>query len=270
MDDERKSIGFALIGASNLTYALPQAVDSVLRRFAGETVRFYLAHGPGRSFGIDAGVLGLKFRGHRESALLERIDRDSDQVHLAGAIITDVGNDIPYEIPVPTILAWVEELTRALAAPGATVGITALPVGSIQRVTAWKYRLIRPVFYPGCKLSLDETFARVLEVQSGLEAITGRVPGDVRLLPVESSWYGFDRFHLRRSARRTAWRAWVDAVTPSHLPASSARGARVPTLAQCLRLRFISPEEYFVFGRRRGKRRAEPVRLGDRVSLHVC
>ncbi|HLU46582.1 MAG TPA: hypothetical protein VK116_00810, partial [Planctomycetota bacterium] len=171
-----EAIAFAVLGASNLTHAFPQAIRAIVRRLPNRPAILHVAHGPGRSYGLDAGILGITFRGHRESVLRERIDAERGRVKLEGAILTDIGNDIPYEVPVPTILEWVGEIVRSLVSRGARVGITRLPVEAVRDLPSWRFRMLLPLFYPRCRLSREEIFARMVAVEQGLDEIAARMP----------------------------------------------------------------------------------------------
>lgn len=203
----------ALLGASNLSLSLAYALPHLVGRFAGRDLSIYVAHGPGRSYGSEAGALWLRFKGLAGCGLIEALESGRE----AGgpraetwALLTDVGNDILYRTGAERLVSWVEEITRRLLALGARVGITALPLESVEAIAALKYRLLRPVFFPFRPMALAEVIAQMRAIQARLGELA-RTPG-VRVLPTRASWYGFDHFHLRRRSRAQAFGVWLDEV----------------------------------------------------------
>jgi hypothetical protein len=270
-----------LLGASNLTMALPQALEALERRFPDEMIVARVAHGPGRSFGLDAGLPGLRFRGHRESSLLQDIERRDRTLPLS-ALITDIGNDILYDVEPLRLLEWVREITVRIQSTGGDVVLTSLPLETVRRIPAWKYRCLRTVYFPGSRLPLAETLARVEAVTTGLEDVC-RETG-ARLLASNSEWYGFDHFHLRLSRRRDAFRAWIsefapgprsqreNALDPSKSAVSS--GENEPTRRGVSAwgrawLRFRRPERLFVLGKELRRVPLPTYELGPRLRLRL-
>ena len=252
-----------LLGASNLFLAFPAALRHALGRLAGSEVSIYAAHGPGRSYGVEAGVPGLKFTGIARSGLLEAVERDHEAHGAAptAALLTDIGNDILYRSGVDRILGWVEEIAIRLQALGASMAIPSLPCESIEALPAWKFRVIRSLVYPFRPMAREEVLRQVREVQERLEEL-GR-HRDVPILPTRSEWYGFDHVHLRRGARETAFGGWLDAVLPRRgIP---VRGGGLLG-AGGARLRLHLPAECVLFGmRQRRRQQGLPIAAGARL-----
>ncbi len=251
-----------LLGASNLFLAFPGVLRHALGRLAGSEVSIYAAHGPGRSYGIEAGVPGLKFTGIAQSGLVDAIEREHEARGAAAtaALLTDVGNDILYRSGVDRVLGWIEEIAGRLQALGASVAVTSLPQESLEALPAWKFCLIRPLFFPFRPMPREEVLRQVREVQERLEDL-GRRRG-VAILPTRPEWYGFDHFHLRRGARRTAFDGWLDAVLPRKEDAARGGGLSVGGA----RLRLHRPAECVVAGiRRRRNPQGWPIAPGARL-----
>lgn len=204
-----------LLGASNLTLALPAAVREGLRRLDASPRTLVVAHGPGRSYGIDAGVVGFRFAGLSACRLAEQIDeiRAEDDGCTGWALLTDVGNDILYGCSVEEILGWVDGIAASLLERGLAVGITALPLESIRALRPLKFAVLRRALFPFRPMSKDEVLRRAGEIQSGLEEIARSRAA--RLLPVRREWYGADPIHLLRGRRDEALRLWLDGIAPA-------------------------------------------------------
>ena len=235
-----------LLGASNLSFALSKAAGIALHAL-GAPLSLYVAHGPGRSYGIEAGPLWIRYPGILGSGVLEALESaNGGDRPPTWALLTDLGNDIPYGVPVETVLAWITEIARRLRAAGARVGVTSLPVESLCAIPAFKFRVLRPLFFPTRPMRREDVIARACELQTGLE---GLVESEgIQVLPTRRGWYGFDHFHLRARSRGEAFRTWLGAL----LDRPGAMAAPPRSLG---RLRFHRPLEYLF---RRGRRPTGP------------
>src|SRR5438552_11262132 len=103
----REPVGrLAALGASNLTRGF-QAVVSAARAAWGGEVEILAALGHGRSYGVRSRVAFRALPGILESGLWPELESRPRAV--TRALVTDVGNDIPYGFLADQILAWVEE-----------------------------------------------------------------------------------------------------------------------------------------------------------------
>ena len=189
------------LGASNLTLGIQTAISTARGAF-GPSVEVLAANGYGRSYGALSSIAGRTLPGILQSGLwreLEQLDRAPTR-----AIIMDVGNDILYGFAPEQILAWVEEAAERLLAHTLEVTITDLPVESVKRLSPAKFLFFRSLFFPPCRLSRDEAFARVDEVNAGLIRLAAS--RQLRLLRLPSAWYGFDPIHIQPAFWGEAWK----------------------------------------------------------------
>jgi hypothetical protein len=172
------------------------------------------------------------------------------------ALVTDVGNDIVYGVPAEQILGWVDDALARLAAISDDVALTNLPMDSLRRLSPAKFRAVRSVFFPSCRLSLDAMLATAEGVNAGLEAMARA--RRVRFVALQPSWYGFDPIHIRPALWRDAWQEILGAAHP-------VRRSRV----EAVRLYAMRPERQWLFGveQRRAQEGAR-LRRGGRVWLY--
>lgn len=214
----------ALLGASNLTLSLPEAVASARRADPERPLELHVAHGPGRSYGRPAGPLWIRYAPLNRCGLVDAIESARPERRAGGrALLTDIGNDILYGAGEHRLLEWVAGLTRRLVRAGLRVALTSLPLESIEALSARRYRLLRPLFFPLHPMPHEEMLDRVRAVQAGLERLA-RDEG-CELLAARREWYGFDHFHIRRSARRAAMEAWVGGRGREPRAPDESRGA---------------------------------------------
>ncbi len=206
------------IGASNLSRGLSRLVATAQGR--GGPTDLLVAAGHGRSYGANSRVAWRRLPSILRSGLWHALDRlePSGSARPVRAVVTDIGNDLLYGFSVEQTAGWVRECVARLAGRGARVAITSLPLESVARAGAVRYRLLRTVYVPGCPLSLEQLRAaaeRLDEAVRGIAAEHGAV-----LVEQPGDWYGFDSIHVRRRRLDALWNTAADAWG---LPISIAR-----------------------------------------------
>jgi hypothetical protein len=178
------------------------------------------------------------------------------------ALITDVGNDVIYGVPVEGIVAWVSTCIDRLHAAGATVVVTLPPMASIERLGPWRYHIAKSLLFPGRRMPLPEVVRRSRELSDGLTSL-GDQDG-VTVVEPDGRWYGLDPIHPRRRHLDTAWRKSLGPWA-----ASGAGPARVKASpARWVRLRTATPQHWWLAGRQMG--RTQPsARLGDGSTIRL-
>lgn len=250
-----------LLGASNLALGLGAVLEAA-RSILGRPIDVWGAIGHGRSFGIFSRVLARGLPGIGECGLWQALR--AAPAAPTYALITDVGNDLLYEVPVATILAWLRECLERLGEIEARTVITRLPLGSVRRLSRARFLLARSLFYPGRGLPLETVLERAQDLDGRLEGLARefQVPAVVQ----HEGWYGLDPIHIRRRQREAAWRQvlgrWHEGGAPPAPPATISAADR-------LALRRTRPERWWLLGRER--RRPQPcgeLTDGSRISLY--
>jgi hypothetical protein len=236
---------FVALGASNLLRGFSTVVNTARAAF-GEALDVVAALGHGRSYGIRSSFLFRSLPGITESGLWSRLEALSRPQ--GRALITDVGNDILYHVPVETILAWVRACATRLSELGFEVVLTDLPIESLRRLSPLRFVLFRSVFVPTCRHPFREALIRAEAVNAGIVAFAAeRRHTLVRQRP---DWYGFDPIHIRPAAWAGAWRSIVLAGKDTPQPLSPDRAV------SALGLYLARPERRWLFGVEGG--RAQP------------
>lgn len=119
------------------------------------------------------------------------------------AVITDIGNDLGYEVPVDTLLEWVAGCMDHLQQLGANVVVTDIPVDTIRDVRQAKFLLFRTVLFPACRLNREELTCRVQSLREGLLELAESK--NITVIPVQNHWYGFDPIHPRLRYLKQLW-----------------------------------------------------------------
>jgi hypothetical protein len=249
-----------LLGASNLRRALGTAV-AVARRIWGAPLDVLAAAGHGRSYGLQRGVPWRILPGIVECDLWAMLAQRPPAP--TAAIVTDVGNDLLYDVPVATVADWVEQCVDRLLEAGAGVTMTALPLCSLHGMSAARFLFLRSLLFPGCRLSYSNVLERARELDLRLRGIA-----EARSLPLvehRSHWYGVDPIHIR-------WRhlasAWHEILTTSMHDAPSRPLCRCSFRSWLYFLR-LAPAHYWFFGRERQREQPCGV-LEDGTTVSLC
>ena len=221
------------LGASNLTRGLP-AVVAAARSAWGPEVELLAALGLGRSYGSRSRIGVRSLPSILESGLWAQLEKMPPAT--TRAVITDVGNDIPYGFSAPQILEWVDQAASRLQAVASEVVITDLPMTSLRRTSHAKFLFFRSILFPPCRLSFEQVLKTADDVSSGLERLAAT--RSLRFHRSRSEWYGFDPIHIRPSLWHEAWREILAA--PTNGKPTSRRDA--------LALYAAPPERQWLFG----------------------
>jgi hypothetical protein len=187
--------------------------------------------------------------------------------HQAGlstaALITDIGNDILYEVPVAQIISWVQISVERLQTIDATICVTLPPIDSARGLSLRKFLFFRKLFFPRCRLQLNEVRERAHQLNDGIAKLA--VSHGVKVAAQRGEWYGFDPIHIRLRHWRHAWFSilehWSDADSAAHNP---ARGS----LTRWTYLRTRAPDARRLFGKNMRKNQPSArFRSGTHVSF---
>ena len=228
-----------MLGASNLSRAFPIALSMAQHVFDGH-LDFFIAKGHGRSYGKDSTCLGKKISGIFSCGIWRALEQKKS-VPIT-AFMTDIGNDLAYEVPVETLLGWIETCLDRLIALGARVVLSDLPIDVLRQVGAARYRLFRAILFPQCRLGWRELLGRAELLSERLCELA-----ELREVPMfigRNDWYDLDPIHPRRGTLSEIWAQQFALVAPtSH---QLRRHQCSPALAWYLR--GLQPESWSTFG----------------------
>lgn len=260
-----------LLGASNLARAFPTVVD-VARQLWGGPLDVLAALGHGRSYGVRSGLFGRTLSGLSECGLWDALRGRPDLP--TAALLTDVGNDLLYDLPPETIAGWVADCLDRLRARGACAVLTRLPLANVRRLTPGRFAAIRSILYPRSRLTYAVAQQRVAELDERLVRLAG--DRGVPIVELQTAWYGIDPIHIRTRHHGPAFheilRPWCEEESPADASAVRPRAATaLPRFApgRWLRYQMLSPERYWRWNAER--RHPQPARVeqdGTTISLY--
>jgi hypothetical protein len=247
------------LGASNLRLSFSTVVATA-RQMWGEPVEIMAAIGHGRSYGQDSQVFGRKISGIFPCALWQ--DLQNRPSLPTSALVTDIGNDLLHGVPPKQVLEWVGQCLDRLSDVGATTLVTELPVASIARLSEWRYRFFRRLFFPRSKLAYKH--AQTLAVGLNRELAALCQARKIPIIPVSDEWYGLDPIHMKRGVR---WKAWPTLLAGWRGVDDIIKVARSPFWTSAY-LASLAPHEHSLFGIRR--RKPQPSgRLPDGTTISL-
>jgi hypothetical protein len=249
-----------LLGASNLTIGFPLLLDNLRRELEGP-IHVYAALGLGRSYGISSRVLCRGLPGIVGCNLWAKLEQNGKPPGSTFALVTDVGNDLLYNVEVSQIVAWVKTCLDRLVEQRAEIVMTLLPIASVERMSSWRYSLFRTIFFPTTRISLPEVLQRARDLNAQLQQL-GREYGVPTFEP-PGEWYGFDPIHIASRHRCQAWNRILSGW-PSLEPSTEFTSASWRTQSRFLRSR---PAERRLCGRLQTMR--QPVLKLDQTDVFL-
>ena len=202
---------FVLLGASNLTLSLGLVIQLLQRRIGGPS-DVLVAAGHGRSYGQLSQVMFRELPGITSSGLWKRLELAN--VRPAYALLTDVGNDIPYGYSPEQILGWVSLCVSRLQRQAIYIVMTNVPIASIKAISEWRYKMLRSVLFPRCQLSRREIVERASVVHHGLVEMAASK--HFELLEPSSDWFGADAIHVRYWKRKAFYQRITERFSASN------------------------------------------------------
>jgi hypothetical protein len=214
-----------VVGASNVSRGLARFAAAVRARTGAADL--FLAAGHGRSYGATSRVWMRRLPSILGCGLWRALDREPGDVAATRppvALVTDIGNDLLYGFTPVQVGDWVRETLRRLADRGARVAVTRLPLASLAGVGEARYRVLRSVYVPGCRLALGRLRDAAADLDARIVSMAGEF--DATLIDQPAAWYGLDAIHVRRDRLDELWRracdAWEIDEADGSLRASSA------------------------------------------------
>lgn len=226
-----------ILGGSNVSRGI-SIIFETARRIVAPPAEFLIAMGHGRSYGQRSRLMGRGLPGITESGLWSALSEG--QPAETFALLTDVGNDVAYGVPIPQIARWVEWCLLRLGDCGARVVMTTLPLESLERLPTWHFDLARTIFYPGRPVKKKDAMARIADLNEGIRAL-GQAHG-AAVVEQDLSWYGLDPIHIRRARLASAWGRIMSSWNGGQGP----QGAVAGSPGRWLRLRLQTPPQWWL------------------------
>ncbi|MCA9162640.1 MAG: hypothetical protein KDA62_06660 [Planctomycetales bacterium] len=234
-EPERRAV---ILGASNVIRGI-SAVVATAQAASGSPLDLMFACGHGRSYGQTSCVLGRTLPGIVPCGLWDAWKQRPAVP--TSALLTDVGNDLLYDVSVSQITDWVRTCCDRLRPVCERLIITELPLVSLRTLQPRRFQLMRTILFPKSRLSLEQALDRAEQLNANLVDLANQFEASV--LHPRSEWYGYDPIHIRAPHYQSAWSEILQGWTDAEIEPPNPSG-----WLNWLRLRRLRPEKRKLFG----------------------
>ncbi len=158
--------------------------------------------GPGRGYCTEGGIFNITYPPIGSCGILKSASGRAQGARQVVALITDIGNDIMYGVPVSEITSCLNTLLQNLDAIGADVFVNPIPLDFAEDVSEHQFRILRSVFYPHSAIDYSGAAKAVTAVNGFLRDSAG---GRIHLLPSVKDFCGVDKIHYSIFRSHKAW-----------------------------------------------------------------
>jgi hypothetical protein len=127
-------------------------------------------------------------------------------------LLTDIGNDIVFGVPVTRITAWVEQTLERVAPFSERIIVTEIPLDSVSRTAPATFLALRSLFFPESRLRFGDALDRAQQLNESIVRLARQFRAAV--VKPQPGWYGLDPIHIRYRNFAEAWQqilsAWRD------------------------------------------------------------
>jgi len=193
---------FVFMGASNLARGYSALANCLVRCLAPHPVEILHAMGPGRGYCAEGGIFNITYSPIGSCGILKSASGRAQGARRVVALITDIGNDIMYDVPVSEITSCLNTLLQNLDAIGADVFVNPIPLDFAEDVSERQFRILKSIFYPHSAMNYIRATKAVTAVNGFLRDSAG---GRIHLLPSAKDFCGVDKIHYSIFRSHKAW-----------------------------------------------------------------
>tara|TARA_B100000686_G_C16670785_1_gene906329 strand:+ start:336 stop:1088 length:753 start_codon:yes stop_codon:yes gene_type:complete len=191
---------FVFLGASNLARghrALAQCLESVLQPQSSE---FFFALGPGRAYRANGGILFHRYDSIETCGVLERAGRDIDRTSSLTVLLTDIGNDIMYGVPVEELIECLEGILQKLGDLEADIHVSPISSWLERQLDPVRFNILKALFYPKSGMTYPSTIDALIRINRYIRT-------EIRATIIEGldAFVGLDKIHYSFFRSGSAW-----------------------------------------------------------------
>ncbi len=202
------TIHFILLGASNLARA-QFGLNRYFERSFPNLVSTSIASGPGRAYSVSGGIFGVSYSPLKTSPIFKLGREKSSNYRLTIGLISDIGNDIMYGVPVQKLIQDLEKSIHDLSDFCSHIFAVPIPYQKIKSLNHWQINIIKRILFPKCELSPEKIMTSIQTVNQFLSEITN---SKFKLLKEVDDCIGWDRAHYDISKMHIAWTQIINQI----------------------------------------------------------
>jgi hypothetical protein len=204
----KPKIHFILLGASNLARAR-FGLNQYLENSFSNSISTSIASGPGRAYCVSGGIFGLNYPPLKTSKIINAGREESSNYSQTIALISDIGNDIMYGVPIQKLIQDLEKSIRDLSDFCSHVFTVPIPCKKIENLSHWQINALKRFLFPTCQLSPGQIISSIQTVNQLLSEIN---TPKFTLLKTMDDCIGWDRAHYDLSKMHIAWNKIIDQI----------------------------------------------------------
>ena len=147
------------------------------------------------------GILECQLWSALESYVQEMCNHAGPRV----ALVTDIGNDLLYQVELKQVIEWLEECVDRLCRLGFETVVTTLPMTSVLAMGALRFTVARNILFPDCHMSWGDVLSASSELDEAVRRMANR--RNLEVIIPSAKWYTADPIHIRQSRQRRAFEA---------------------------------------------------------------
>jgi hypothetical protein len=193
---------FVLLGASNLARGYSALSRKISQNIS--QVEFVNAMGPGRGYCARGGLLNFTYSPIGECRVMDSAEVYAKQGRRIAVLLTDIGNDIMYGVPDPSLVECLDSLIEKSLQWNAEVFVTSIHVDVSKDLGKTSFKLLQTIFYPKSPVTLEQADSAVKKVNHYLEE-KAQQNERVHLVSGLSAFCGMDKIHYSLLKSHLAW-----------------------------------------------------------------
>ncbi len=202
LSSNKDKVLILLLGASNLSRAYSGLVSFFKLNLVSVEVKVLAAFGSGRAYSTSAGMLNIVYPPLSSCTLFDEAERVCQHYSRVVALVTDIGNDIMYNVPQDRIVEDLECVLSRLALMQAEIHFTPIPKHLENNLGEKQFFILRALSYPRSR----QTWKRAIASMRGINRFLSETcQGPAHLVTGLESFAGFDGIHYSYFEVHKAW-----------------------------------------------------------------
>ncbi len=204
----QSTLHFILLGASNLARA-QFGLNHHFEKSFPNLISTSIASGPGRAYCVSGGIFGLNYPPLKTSEIINAGREKSSNYRQTISLISDIGNDIMYGVPVQKLIQDLEKSILNLSEFCSHVFTIPIPCKKIETLSDWQINALKKILFPKCELSPEKIISSIQTVNQFLSELN---TPKFTLLKTMDDCIGWDRAHYGISKMHIAWTKIIDQI----------------------------------------------------------
>lgn len=211
-DQTQNPVLFIFLGASNLARSFYGLKRCIGRCIFPRPASFMHAMGPGRGYVSRGGILNATYSPILNCGIFEAARNKRIKSQQVVALITDIGNDIMYDVSPEKIIGGLQYTFNALDRFTTNIFITQIPVDLENDISEFYFQIIRQVYFPKSSVKYSQVSNNIKTInkfilQSSSQKMT--IINDMK------PFCGIDKIHYGIFKSQSAWSHIAGKLTAS-------------------------------------------------------